>query len=66
MTSSYNNCDNESNAQLKLLLMALEDPKQKAMGGPLEGSHGLVGKALEPYPSKDTSPDEPRLGSCKA
>ena len=50
------------NGQLKLLLKALEDPKQ----GPPEGSHGLVEKALEPKPSKDTSPDEPRLGSCKA
>ena len=46
--------------------MALEDPKQKANRGILEGSHGLVGKALEPKPCKDTSPDEPRLGSCKA
>ena len=52
---------------------ALEDPKQKVMRGfskgfwrALQGSSGLVGKALEPKPSKDTSPDEPRLGSCKA
>ena len=48
-------------------MKALEDPKQKVMlRGPLEGSHGLVGKAQEPKPSKDTSPDKPRLGSCKA
>ena len=53
------------NAQLKLLLKALKDPKQKVIRG-LQGSLGLVGKALEPKPSKDTSPDEPRLGSCKA
>ena len=52
---------------------ALEHPKQKVMRGlskglwrAPQGSHGLVGKALEPKPSKDTSPDEPRLGSCKA
>ena len=54
------------NAQLKLLLKVLEDPKQKVIRGPLEGSHGLVGKASEPKPTKDTSPDEPRLGLCKA
>ena len=53
------------NTQL-LLLKALEDPNKKVMRGPLEGSHGLAGKALEPKPSKDTSPDVPRLGSCKA
>ena len=47
-------------------IQAPEDPKQKALRGPQEGSLGLVKKALEPKPSKDTSPDEPRLGSCKA
>ena len=30
--------------------MALEDIKQKALRGPLKGSHGLMGKALEPKP----------------
>ena len=43
-----------------------EDPKQRALRGPQEGSLGLVKKALEPKPSNDTSPDEPRLGSCNA
>ena len=66
MPSSCYNCGIICNAQLKLLLMALKDPKQKALRGPQEGSLGLVKKALEPKPSKDTSPDEPRLGSCKA
>ena len=53
-----------------MFLVALEDPKQKAHREPSEdlwrALMGSLGKALEPYPSKDTSPDEPGLGWCKA
>ena len=41
-------------------------PSRRPTEGFWRALMGSWGKALEPKPFKDTSPDEPRLGSCKA